>query len=155
MTRQTWDIGALFAVPLADGSHACGQVIGREREVLNSVTCAFYRTRTPPGASPAFLGVPGEADLLAVQFVTPDLLTSGVWPVLATGPVALPRRFFPHEDKRRQGWVGAKVIGSGIMVRFLNAFFGLEPWDQMKDPQYFDRLLVRPDLRPSTARTLP
>ena len=150
MRRKTWDVGNMFAVPLADGSYALAQVVGREAEVLNSITCAFYRTRVDAAALGTVKEVPNERDLIAVQFITKDLLTRRVWKVLGNYPVTLPRSVFPHEDKRNQRWIGAKMIGSGNMVHFLNAYFGLERWDQMKDPYYFDKLLLRPDLRPDS-----
>ena len=152
MGRKAWEVGNLFAVPLADGSHVCGQVVGHEPQVLNSITCAFYRTRVPAGQPLSFQHLPGHSELIAVQFTTKDLLTRRVWKVVGNQPVTLPSQLFPHEDKRGQSWVGAVVVGSGNMVHFLNAFFGLEPWNQMKDPQYFDRLLLRPDLKPPELR---
>ena len=35
------------------------------------------------------------------------------------------------------------------MRRFLNATFGLEPWDNWKDPNYLDSLLLDPTTRPA------
>jgi hypothetical protein len=148
MARKTWDIGNLFSVPLIDGSHALGQVVGREAEVLNSITCVFFRNRIGGDALTEVKGPPDCSDAIAVQFVTKDLLTRRIWKVLGDFAVCLPLDAFPHEDKRNSGWIGARVIGSGIVEHFLNAYFGLEPWTQMKDPAYFDRLLLRPDLRP-------
>jgi hypothetical protein len=148
MRRKTWDVGNLFAIPLSDSSYALGQVVGREAEVLNSITCAFYRTRVTAATLSSVREVPDERDLIAVQFTTKDLLTRRIWKVLGNYPVTLPQSVFPHEDKRHQRWIGATVEGSGIMVHFLNAYFGLERWDQMKDPHFFDKLLLRPDLRP-------
>jgi hypothetical protein len=151
MARKTWETGNLFAVPLADGSFSLGQVVGREPQVLNSITCAFYRTRVAPSALESVTTVPDNRDLIAVQFTTKDLLTNRLWKVLANYPVTTPPSAFPHEDKRAGQWVGATVVGSGIIVHFLNAFFGLEPWHQMKDPHYFDHLLLRSDLKPASS----
>ena len=47
------------------------------------------------------------------------------------------------------GWVGAKVIGSGNVNKFMNAYFGLSLWDDWHDPTYLDRLLVSPEKRPA------
>jgi Immunity protein 26 len=148
MARKTWDIGNLFAVPLNDGSYSLGQVVGREAQVLNSITCAFYKTRLSADALHSIRAVPDQEDLIAIQFITKDLLTRRVWKVLGTFPVTLPRKLFPHEDKRAHGWIGAKMIGSGNIVHLLNAWFGLEPWNQMLHPNYFDQLLLHPGSRP-------
>jgi hypothetical protein len=143
------DVGNLFAVPLADGSFTLGQVVGREADALNSITCAFYRSRTTADALRSVEAVPDQEDLIAVQFVTKELLTRRMWKVIGNYPVSIPRTLMPHEDKRHVRWVGARIHGAGIIRRFLNAYFGLEAWNQMKDPAYFDHLLLRPELRPS------
>ena len=148
MRRNTWDIGNLFAVPLSDGSSCLGQIVGREAQMLNSITCAFYRTRVDSAAIESPQGVPDQQDLIAVQFTTKDLLTRRIWKVLGNFPVTLPQSLFPHEDKRAQNWMGATMVGSGNIDHFLNAYFGLEPWDQMHDPEYFDSLLLLPASRP-------
>ena len=41
--------------------------------------------------------------------------------------------------------VGATVRGSGIMMEFLYAFYGLRAWDDYADPAYFDKLLLTQD----------
>lgn len=61
----------------------------------------------------------------------------------------IPRRYFPYENLRKEDWVGAKVIGSRIVSKFLEAFYRLRAWDAWKDPTYFDRLLVAPEKRPA------
>ena len=140
------DIGTVFAVPLSDGSSVLGQVVGEQREVLNSVTCAFFNHRTSSTSS----DVPDLVTLhpIAIQFITRDLLNKRVWKPLDVRKVTVDKNLFPFEETRSKGWVGAKMIGSGIIINFLEAFFGLRPWDMMKDPAYFDRLLVSPELKP-------
>jgi hypothetical protein len=147
MRRKTWDAGNLFAIQLADGSYVLGQVVSVEPQLLDAVTCAFFRTRVDGPGLGSVTGPPDFEQAVAVQFVTKDLLASRVWKVLGNYPVTVPSRALPHEDKRASGWVGARIIGSGIITHFLNALFGLESWTQMKDPAYFDGLLLRPELR--------
>ena len=33
---------------------------------------------------------------------------------------------------------------TGIIEMFLNAYFGLTPWDECYDPHYYDNLLIFP-----------
>jgi hypothetical protein len=49
---------------------------------------------------------------------------------------------------QRPGFVGASVHGSGILNEFVNAFYGLTPWDDWHDPYYLDHLLVSPEKKP-------
>jgi hypothetical protein len=154
MARKTWDVGNLFAVPLADGSFSLGQVVGREAQVLNSITCAFYRTRVSASALANVRAVPAASELIAIQFTTKDSLTRRFWKVLGAYPVELPRHLFPHEDKRAHNWIGAEMFGSGNMVNFLNAYFGLKPWNVMFEEDYYDQLLAPGVSRPRTAIVL-
>jgi hypothetical protein len=146
--RKTWDTGNVFAVPLCDGTFTVGQVIGLEAP-LNSITVALYRTRHTEASLTRFTGLPTIEDLLALQFTTKDALTRRRWRVLGNHPVPVHPYPNPYEHLREHGWVGAKVVGSGNLVNFLEAYFRLSPWDQMLDPTYFDRLLVHPSLKPS------
>jgi hypothetical protein len=59
------------------------------------------------------------------------------------------RSDFPYEHLRKSGWVGAKIRGAGVVEEFINAFYGLLPWDSRYDPEYFDKLLISPAKRPS------
>ena len=87
--------------------------------------------------------------MFSVLFVTRDLLDDGVWRVIAKRPVAIPRSQLPYESLRQNGYVGAEVNGSGIVNEFLDAFYGLGPWDDWHDPTYLDQLLVSPEKKPS------
>ena len=149
---KTWDVGNVFCVPLRDGTWSVGQVVGREADMLNSITCAFFALRVPEPGLPTEGWKPRSADPIAVQFTTKDLLTRRRWKVVANLPVSIPPSLFPYESTRASAWVGAKLIGSANIESFLNAYFGLEPWDQMHDPHYFDGLLLGPEHKPSPER---
>ena len=145
--RQTWKIGDVFLVALKDDSHAVGQIVAQERAILNSVSCAFFATRAEENDFASMDPMPLEK-LIAVLLVTRDLLDNGVWQVVAQRPVTLPRELLPYERLREAGFIGAKVRGSGIVNEFLNAFFGLSPWDDWHDPAYLDEFLISPDKKP-------
>ena len=145
--RQAWSVGSVFTVALKDGQHALGQVISYEPEVLNSVGVALFDSRVPTRED-ALVGEPALANAFAILFATRDLLDSGVWQVSGDRAVAIPKRLFPYEHLRATGFIGARVIGSGIITEFLNAFYALAPWDDWHDPQYLDRLLLSPAKKP-------
>ena len=87
-------------------------------------------------------------DVFAVLFSTRDLLDSGVWRVAGTRGVVVPKELLPFEHLRAAGYVGARVVGSGINTEFLNAFYSLTPWDDWHDPRYLEGLLLSPDKKP-------
>jgi hypothetical protein len=65
-------------------------------------------------------------------------------------PVSVPKESLPYEALREKNFVGASVRGSGIVNKFLNAFYSLHAWDDWHDPNYLDKLLISPTMKPSS-----
>lgn len=146
--KQTWGIGDVFVVALTDSRFAVGQIIGREAKILNSVSIALFDQAIDSPTDAETIDMSAER-AFATLFATRDRLDSYGWRVVSNAPVRIPPNLFPYESLRRSGFIGAKVIGSGIIERFIRAYFGLEAWDPMLDPEYFDKLLLSPDRKPS------
>jgi hypothetical protein len=127
-----------------------GQVIAREPEALNSVSVALLDIRFTDWPDLAVLKGVTFDHVISCLLTTPDLFRSRRWLVELPGEVVVPRYAFPYEDTRETGFVGAKVIGSAIVVSFLEAFHGLSPWDALRDPGYFDKLRISPSKKPAT-----
>tara|TARA_R110002124_G_C8543010_1_gene478505 strand:- start:67 stop:510 length:444 start_codon:yes stop_codon:yes gene_type:complete len=138
MPRQKPTTGTFFWVPLEDGTVALGQIVEIRPEVLNSITCAFYELRAP---EPRDFDL-GSLQPISVQFVTPDLFKSGAWQAQEASPGNPAQVPLPYRETEPDGWVGAKVIGSGIVAKFLSAFYGLRDWSEMHDPNYYQYLLL-------------
>jgi hypothetical protein len=143
--QQRWDVGDVFLVRQRDGQWSAGQIL--DRMMPNVISCAFYDVRV---AEPEALPLPlSTAGLIAVTSVTRDGLDSGAWRVVGHAPIGVERRLWPNEQFRNVGWIGAKIYDAGIIEEFLEAFHGLVPWDNWKDPDYLDRLLISPDKKPA------
>jgi hypothetical protein len=143
--QQRWDVGDVFLVRQRDGQWSAGQIL--DRMMPNVISCAFYDMRVAkPDALPLPLSIAG---LIAVASVTRDGLDSGEWRVVGHAPIGVERRLWPNEPFRNIGWIGAKIFDAGIFEEFLEAFHGLVPWDNWKDPDYLDRLLISPDKKPA------
>jgi hypothetical protein len=147
--RQSWKLGDIFLVKLKDGTLVVGQVVGQERQVLNSVSCAFFDLRLTSEDDLVTVHELTDDKLIAVLFVTRDLLDNSAWRVVAHGAVTVPEAQLPNESLRASGFVGAKVRGSGIVEKFLNAFYALLPWDDWHNPAYLDDFLISPDKKPA------
>jgi len=146
--------GAVFLVRLVDGTHGVGQVLKVTKEAMNSVLCAFFDIRLEGDAGDAMLALDttrlDATHLVSVQFVTPDLLKKRTWPIVAErAPAVAIEDYVPLQALERNGFVGAKIVGSGNIGEFLSAYHALCPWDEWADPHYLDKLLVSPDKRPS------
>ena len=60
---------------------------------------------------------------VSIQFVTKDMFNSGQWERIGNEEILINNELLPHRESKAKGWVEAKVIGSGIMAKFLNAFY--------------------------------
>jgi hypothetical protein len=152
--RQRHKEGDVFLVPLSDGSYGLGQVLSYEPEALNSVGCAFYDIRIVDGPS---LDIPAplpQHRVVSVLLTTKDLLNRAVWPVVTDRAIPTPDSSRPYEKYRARKMVGATVVGSAIVMGFLNAYHGLEPWNVMFEEDYFDKLLAPGVKRPGAAVVL-
>lgn len=140
-------VGDLFAVPLPDGTRKLGQVVAYEKGgFLRSVVCGFTLRDVPEGRD--VLPSVEAGDFIAVQYVTPDGLTFGRWPVV--GHVDIPdlTGLVGPRVLGARGHIGMRVVGDGLLDDFLGACMGLRPWDEMHDPHWYDALLLAPEMRP-------
>lgn len=138
MPKQIAKVGDVFWVSIEDGTYVLGQIVEIEKEVLNSITCAFFDVKkNSPENESLDLSTP-----ISIQFVTKDLFNNGTWQRTTCESVLIPENELPYRDTIKEGWVGAKVIGSGIICKFLSAFYGLRAWDEMHDPNYYQNLLL-------------
>jgi hypothetical protein len=146
--RQRWQVGDVFTIPTSDGQVAIGQVIAREPDMMRSATIALFDERYPSLDAARAHCVLAPMRLFAVLFATTNHLDSGAWPVIDHRKVAVDPRRNPYEHTRTSGFVGATVTGANIVNEFVNAFYGLVPWDDWKDSTYLDSLLISKDVKP-------
>jgi hypothetical protein len=88
-------------------------------------------------------------DLISLITCTIDKLNNNSWAIIGNKITEIPFSLFPNEQFRNKGWVGAKTYGSAIVEIFLDAFYGLVPWDDFADPFYLDKLLFEPSKKPA------
>lgn len=150
MPKQIPKVGDVFCVKLADDSCALGQVLEIEPIVMNSITCGFFDHRFNEIPEEIEHSVTASENLLACHFVTRDLFNKGKWPRISNSPPVIPKEVLPYRETESQGWIGAKVIGSSNITSFLNAYFGLGDWNEMKDPLYYQKLLLEGRSGPKT-----
>lgn len=144
--------GDVFIVPLvgSDGAAGLGQVVELAEDALGSVLCAYYGSIFLPGDAPDASALTSD-DVISVQFTTADQLRAGKWPIVGVGLAPDPNAFMDFQGLKERGYIGADIIGSAIVVKFLSAFHGRVPWDCYYRPDYFDDLLLTKGRRPRLA----
>ena len=144
--------GDYFTIPLGDSGDAplaLGQVLSVEPQAMNSCGCAFWPNVEEDVTSQL------SSPPAVVTLVTPDLLKSRKWQIRGNVRAVVPVGARRYEAFRRADWVGAKIVGSGIMRTVLRAFNGLDYWDQYADPDYMTKLLQPGIEIPTHARFKP
>lgn len=146
--KQKWRVGDVFAVPTNSNQFSFGQIIGHEPELMKSVTVALFDELIDSLDSVHGQEICNTHNLYSILFVTLNHIESGNWPIVDHRTINIDAKTNPYESKRNTGFIGAKVIGSGIVNDFVNAYFGLAPWDDWMDPDYLDSLLISPTSKP-------
>ncbi len=143
--RQKWSEGDVFLIPLENERFAAGQVLAQEKDAMNSAAVALLDQTVAEVGDVAL----DAKNVYSILLVTRELLDAGVWRIVGNSPVQVPPHERPYESLRESGFVGAKIYGGGIVTEFVNAYYGLVPWDDWKNPAYLDQLLVGPEKKPT------
>jgi len=147
-----WEVGDVFAAPLADGTFIFGQVLWEpvfeKGAGVRAPTVSLLEYRLPR---------PDEVDIdevvrsrtLAILHVQSHSLAEGRWRVVGRRPVTSDPFGGPCG---RFGAVGS-VCWDGLEI-LANAWYGLEPWNQYFRPDHLDQYLMKGVSRPASARML-
>jgi len=148
--KTTIKPGDLFAVPLKDGRFKLGQVLGPQ-EFGGFFPCALLSIDVnsdsmTPNAPPSRNHMLSSVSLSRIAFDTGD------WPIIGSAEICLERMEWPNAIPRARGdHVGARLYDAGVGESFLNAYYGMMPWDSSYDPHYFDAILFTAAPRPLDA----
>ncbi len=143
--RIVWNIGDVFAVKLSNDLYCIGQIL--DLQMKNVVRCAFFNE----SYSTSELSVNklcSTENLISLVATTKEQLDYGIWEIIGNKNVEISKEKYPNEQYRDKGWIGAKIYDAAIVETFLEAYYGLIPWDSWADPQYFDKLLIDTSKKP-------
>jgi len=142
--------GEFFTIPLDDSSFGLGQFAKDKKKSLDSCICVFYSNTFTEKPDSNKLSTT-ELEPIAVLLVTRENLVSGRWNIICEGNVKKLRKGFLFRGsaysklrklERLKTTVGIKIYGAGNIRNLLNAYHGQKPWTMMKNPTYFDDLLL-------------
>jgi len=147
MKKQTWQAGDLFTIELEDGSFALGLVLLSDLNTFDGPLCVFSSSKYEhPNKNPEIT----LKDAVSIVFTSSDQLDKAAWKVVGRQNIDLYKQYFCKYLKEDFSMIGIEIIGSGIIRRFMDACFGLYPWDGFFNPAFLDDLLLpginRPDL---------
>ncbi len=140
----------VYAVPLPDGSFGVAQAVAAM--MVNVIYAALFSDRLSAPLSIGYL--PRRTSAIALTATWRQALNRGEWTALGVAPLVFQKSEFPNEQFAQRGYVGAKHYDAGLLVDFLAAWHGLEPWNVMTDEDFFDKLIAPGVSRPTTAVVL-
>ena len=147
--RKKLKAGDYFAVPLENGEYGLGQILDIH-ELVPGVACILFDKKF-------LLNTPisiDEKNIISAVYIVEGLLKR-YFPIIQTNNIEfngndLLHKYFPYTEQYHQGnTTGMTTSQTGIIEMFLNAYFGLTPWDECYDPHFYDDMLVSPDKKPS------
>lgn len=139
--------GDVLLIPTADGKFAVGQVIAFETRSLHCVSCGFFDQRVASEEEGRSL-VLDESALFSTQLVAHTYLRKK-WSIVQNQKLRVPKKLFPYEKELKKNGVGVKILDVELATLFLNAFYGLAPWNEPQIPDYFEKLLISPSKKPA------
>lgn len=144
--RQKLKAGDYFAVPLQNGEYGLGQILDMV-DLIDNAACIFLDKKF-------IMGTPimtTSDNIVAAKYVVAQLLRR-YFPIVQSGEadIRLLLQYFPEHERFKTGdMVGMESNQTGVIELFLNAYFGLTPWDECDAPHFYDEMLVSPDKKPS------
>lgn len=146
--KQNWNVGDIFCIRLKDARLVTGQVIGREPDMPPCATVALFdKTIVADEVGNDDVDLSSN-EVFSVLFVTEKFLNDGSWACIGSSSLLTKLQPNNYEQHRSAGFIGAKIIGNAIVDEFVNAYFGLVPWDKWHDPNYLDSLLLAGHTKP-------
>jgi hypothetical protein len=153
---KPWAVGNVAAVPLPDSTFALAQVVSLDPGIKKMDTIAYFDIRLTKDQLRQVSVAPTADHVISIQFTERRALTRGDWLVVCASPVNLAGIELPSlrsTDTPSFGRSGPRLYDTGTITLFLEAFFGLRPWDLM--PALFDQLLLHPKLKPKGPASRP
>lgn len=145
--KTPWAVGDIFTIKLNNGKYGVGHVLSQR--MVNTIRIALYDETLDNLENINLENLCKENDLLSLIEVTKEQIDFGAWKVMGNKPTTIPVSRHANEQYRHLDWVGSNIKDAAIAEDFMNAFYGLHPWDDWYDPEYYDKMLVDKHKKPS------
>ncbi|TDK61771.1 hypothetical protein E2K98_12845 [Bacillus salipaludis] len=145
---QKWQEGDIFSIPLSDMSFGYGQVLWHQNK-KSSATCAIFDCH-----SNEFKPIDEVVQSKVISVITIKNLfdlNSAKWKVIGNCSKVIEKSIVPWEHSGDAA-VGSKIYQDSTLTDFVEAYFGIKPWNhlQFKDT-FMDTLLLPGVVRPNNA----
>ncbi|WP_147269715.1 Imm26 family immunity protein [Rhodanobacter denitrificans] len=141
--RVKYKVGDVFLIPSSKNGFYVGQVAADTTAEIGAPFCFIYdeNALSDNGCENLTLDT---SQIISASLITPELIKFGEWKVCANKPVPSHVAMQKLEQARKNGFVGSKVVGGGLVAEYLDTFYGIVDVDQWPDPNYVYRFFLVP-----------
>ena len=83
-----------------------------------------------------------RGNIISIITTSKEALEYGVWTIIGNRGILVNKSDRPWEEYRNSNWIGLETFDPALVEDFLNAFFGLMPWDDWADPNFLNSFLI-------------
>lgn len=142
-----WNNGDVFVISLKDKTLTIGQILDLQME--NIVRCSLYNERYNSIDEIKTKNVCQTKNLISLLSSSREMLDYNYWRIIGNVPIEINKSMYPNEEYKNKKWIGSISYDAELVEYFLNAFYGLSPWDDWYNPNYLDQFLIDKSKKPS------
>jgi hypothetical protein len=141
-----YKVGDVFHVPSLDGGCYLGQVAVDKKQEIGAIFCFFYdgKFRCDQNCAPTELK---PSEIISAVLITPEALERQLWKICANSPIPDHPKLKLLPALREKNFVGAVIVGSGLVEKYLDTYFGLVEESFWPDLNYVRRFFLDFDAR--------
>jgi hypothetical protein len=140
--------GDIFTIPLIDGDFALGQLIQYDTRGLAGYSFGLFDHKVSSNIEAQEIILNMENCFSVVLGAIDCFSKSSNWMVVGNQNLVIPKKLFPFEKLRRSKKPGSRLHGKEVIDEFVNAYYGLLPWDNYYKPDCLDEMLLSPEKKP-------
>lgn len=142
------ETGDIFRVNLNNGSAILGQVIQYDKRGLPGYSLGLFdlpfeshqeRTNTNLSFDKCFSILIGTTECFS---------RNSNWKVIGNQNLIIPKKYYPYERLRKSNKPGCILHNKSAIDEFVNAYYGLLPWDNYYKSDYLDGMLLSLEKKP-------
>jgi len=140
------DQADIFLIPLLNGDYCVGQVID-PNATPSAALCLISQTSQSRDAPASAIDL---VHAQSVLLITAASLNDGNWAIIGFEQLPNVTEVFDWRYEKIDTYQRYETYDPAVIEAFVNATFGLYPWDSFGEG-FFEKLLLNPDKRPEKA----
>lgn len=135
--------GDLFLVPSRSGRYFVGQLAEDLRKEVGVVLCDLFHGLHDETVARSSLDLE-KLTLISSALITPESLERAVWPIVGACEIQDRNRRLDVCALRSSAFVGATIVGSGLVADYLDTYHGVLPISTWANTESFNRFFLEP-----------